>query len=42
VNQVGQEITRRNLDVQPILTERPGLPLRIVVNRDLILRPYGS
>ena len=42
VNQVGQEITRRNLDVQPTLTERPGLPLRIVVNRDLILRPYGS
>jgi type IV secretory pathway VirB10-like protein len=42
VNQVGQEITRRNLDVQPTLTERPGLPLRVVVNRDLILRPYGS
>lgn len=42
VNQIGQEITRRNLDVQPTLTERPGLPLRIVVNRDLILRPYGS
>jgi len=42
VNQVGQEITRRNLDVQPTLTERPGLLLRIVVNRDLILRPYGS
>jgi type IV secretion system protein TrbI len=42
VNQVGQEITRRNLDIQPTLTERPGLPLRIVVNRDLILKPYGS
>lgn len=42
VNQVGQEITRRNLEVQPTLTERPGLPLRVIVNRDLILKPYGS
>jgi type IV secretion system protein TrbI len=40
VNQVGQELTRRNLNVQPTLTERPGLPLRVIVNRDLILRPY--
>jgi type IV secretion system protein VirB10 len=40
INQVGQEITRRNLDIQPTLTERPGFPLRVIVNRDLILRPY--
>jgi type IV secretion system protein VirB10 len=40
VNQVGQEMTRRNLSVQPTLTERPGLPVRIIVNRDLVLRPY--
>lgn len=40
VNQVGQEVTRRNLDIQPTLTERPGLPLRVIVNRDLVLRPY--
>jgi len=39
-NQVGQEMTRRNLSIQPTLTERPGLPLRIIVNRDLVLRPY--
>ena len=25
---------------QPTLTERPGLPVRIIVNRDLVLRPY--
>jgi len=42
VNQIGQEITRRNLDIQPTLTERPGLPLRVVLSRDLILKPYGS
>jgi type IV secretion system protein VirB10 len=40
VNQVGQEMTRRNLNIQPTLTERPGLLVRIIVNRDLVLRPY--
>lgn len=39
-NQVGQEFTRRNLNIQPTLTERPGLPVSIIVNRDLVLRPY--
>lgn len=40
INQVGQEITRRNMDIQPTLTIRPGLPVRVIVNRDLVLRPY--
>lgn len=40
VNDVGQEMTRRNLRIQPALTERPGLPIRVIINRDLILRPY--
>ncbi|WP_241135204.1 TrbI/VirB10 family protein [Achromobacter xylosoxidans] len=40
INQVGQEITRRNMDIQPTLTIRPGLPVRVIVNRDLMLRPY--
>ena len=35
VNQIGQEVTRRNLNIQPTLTQRPGLPVRIIVNRDL-------
>ncbi|WP_028731165.1 TrbI/VirB10 family protein [Pandoraea sp. E26] len=39
-NQVGQEFTRRNLNIQPTLTERPGLPVSIIVNRDIVLRPY--
>ncbi len=33
-------MTRRNLSIQPTLTARPGLPVRIIVNRDLVLRPY--
>lgn len=40
VNQIGQEMTRRNMNIQPTLTERPALPIRIIVNRDLVLRPY--
>ncbi|MCW5622624.1 MAG: TrbI/VirB10 family protein [Burkholderiales bacterium] len=40
INQVGQEITRRNMDIQPTLTIRPGLPVRVIVNRDLVLRPF--
>ena len=40
INQVGQEMTRRNMNIQPTLTERPGLLVRIIVNRDLVLRPY--
>lgn len=39
-NQVGQEITRRNLSIQPTLTVRPGFPLDVMVNKDLVLRPH--
>ncbi|TFL13478.1 TrbI/VirB10 family protein [Pusillimonas caeni] len=40
INQVGQEMTRRNMNIQPTLTSRLGLPVRIIVNKDLVLRPY--
>jgi len=39
-NQFGQEITRRNLSIQPALTVRPGFPMDVMVNKDLVLRPY--
>lgn len=39
-NQAGQHIVEKDLNVQPTLTVRPGWPLRIVVHKDLILRPY--
>lgn len=39
-NQVGQRLTGRNLNLQPAITVRPGWPLRIIVNKDLVLRPY--
>jgi type IV secretion system protein VirB10 len=38
--QVGAEIVRRQLDVQPTITVRPGFKLDILVGRDIILEPY--
>jgi type IV secretion system protein VirB10 len=40
LNQTGQQVVRRNLDIQPTLTIRPGFPVQVIVNRDLILEPY--
>jgi type IV secretion system protein TrbI len=40
VNEVGKELTKKNLDVQPTLTIRPGFELRVMVNKELVLRPY--
>ena len=40
VNQAGQQIVRRNLNIQPALTIRPGYPVRVIVTRDLVLEPY--
>lgn len=36
----GDQITMRNLEVQPTLTVRPGWPIRAVLNKDLILSPW--
>ena len=42
LNQTGQQVVRRSLNIQPTLTIRPGFPVRVLVNRDLILAPYGG
>ena len=42
LNQTGQQVVRRNLNIQPTLTVRPGFPVRVIVNRDLVLEPYRS
>lgn len=36
-SRAGDQITQRNLDVQPTLTIRPGAPVRVLVTRDLVL-----
>jgi type IV secretion system protein VirB10 len=35
---IGQQIVRRQLSIQPTLTIRPGFPVRVIVNRDLVFR----
>ncbi|MBM9400836.1 TrbI/VirB10 family protein [Gluconacetobacter azotocaptans] len=37
---VGNRLIDRSLNVQPTLTDRPGLPFTVILNRDLLLRPY--
>lgn len=41
VARAGDQITQRNLDIQPTITIRPGSPVRLIVNRDLILQPWS-
>ena len=36
----GEAIVSRNLDVQPTLTIRPGWPVRAVLHKDLVLKPW--
>ncbi|WGJ14957.1 TrbI/VirB10 family protein [Methylocapsa sp. D3K7] len=40
INQSGQQLVRRQINVQPTLTIRPGFPVRVLVNRDLVLAQY--
>jgi type IV secretory pathway VirB10-like protein len=42
VNQTGQQLTRKNLDIQPTLKVRPGFELRVMVQRDLTLEPVAT
>lgn len=40
LNQTAQQVVRRSLNIQPTLTIRPGFPIRVIVNRDLVLESY--
>lgn len=42
INDAGQQIVRRQLNIAPTLTIRPGFPVRVIVTRDLVLEPYGE
>ena len=39
-NRAGQRLIERQLNVQPTITVRPGWPLRVIVHKDIVLRPY--
>lgn len=40
VARAGDRITQRNLDIQPTIKIRPGTPVRLIVQKDLILAPW--
>jgi len=40
LSQSGQQITQRNLNIQPTITIRPGFPVRALINRDLVVEAY--
>jgi type IV secretory pathway TraG/TraD family ATPase VirD4 len=41
-NQAGQRIVERDLNVQPTIKVRPGWPLRVLIHKDLTLRPWAG
>lgn len=42
IGRTGQDLVRRQMNVQPTLTIRPGFQLRIIVTRDLVLAPLDG
>ena len=40
VSRAGDQLTSRNLQVQPTIIIRPGTPVRLLVHRDLVLPPW--
>lgn len=42
INQAGQQVVSRQLNIAPTLTIRPGFPVRVIVTCDLVLEPYGG
>lgn len=42
INNAGQQITRKNLDIQPTLKIRAGMTVNILVNKDMIVDPYKN
>lgn len=42
IGRANDEIVRRQIDVPPTLTIRPGFPVRVMVTRDLVSEPYGE
>ncbi|GAA0318051.1 TrbI/VirB10 family protein [Sphingomonas oligophenolica] len=40
VSRAGDQLTSRNLNIQPTITIRPGATVRLVVHKDIILAPW--
>ncbi|RHW16910.1 TrbI/VirB10 family protein [Sphingomonas gilva] len=41
-SRAGDQLVARNLNIQPTIRVRPGWPLRIVVHKDILLRPWQA
>lgn len=41
-SRAGDQIVSRSLNIQPSITVRPGWPLRVVVHKDIVLRPWAA
>ena len=42
LNQAGQQITQRNLAIQPTIKVRPGYTVNVLVTKDIVLVPYSQ
>jgi type IV secretion system protein VirB10 len=40
INQSGQQITQKNLQMQPTITVRPGFSVNVLVTKDIVISPY--
>jgi type IV secretion system protein VirB10 len=40
LNQAGQQLTQKNLQIQPTITVRPGFSVNVLVSKDIVLPPY--
>lgn len=41
INQVGQQITQKNLAIQPTITVRAGYSVNVIVTKDVVFPPYA-
>ena len=42
INRAGQKIVTRHLNIPPTIEIKPGFPFNVMVNKDIVLRPYGK
>jgi type IV secretory pathway VirB10-like protein len=40
INEAGQQLTAKNLQIQPTITVRPGFSVNVLVTRDIVIPPY--
>jgi type IV secretion system protein VirB10 len=40
INQTGQQLTQKNLQLQPTITVRPGFSINVLVTKDIVISPY--